>query len=307
MSPLVQGGRRRAWEALGNTMSKAIGFALVLAGVALAVGTLSGGQPPAPAPDHSIEIATLPAAAAPPAAAIARGAAPATAPGKGAEAPLPGATPAPVIVTLAPRAQGVRLRPARAALPDRASLALVLQRELRRVGCYGGEINGVWTQATQQAMRAFTDRVNASLPVAQPDDILLSLVAAQTDPVCGRQCPAGQGLSAEGRCLPSAILARRPPPIAGALAKSPPAAAPPVITGWSTSPSAAPAHTPLAPPEGRMALLGPTPEVMPTSAPLRLAPPVAAGAPAANRALRPPQARRSNWAQRLFRHGSSPF
>src|SRR5215468_10206272 len=51
-----------------------------------------------------------------------------------------------------------------------------LQKELKRVGCYGGELNGVWTTSTRQAMAAFTDRVNAKLPTNKPDSILLALV-----------------------------------------------------------------------------------------------------------------------------------
>ena len=91
---------------------------------------------------------------------------------------------------------------------DRASLARDLQLELRRVGCYGGELNGVWTPASRKAMKAFTDRVNATLPVEEPDDILLALVQAHQGEACGKPCPAGQGLSEDGRCLPGAILAQ---------------------------------------------------------------------------------------------------
>lgn len=67
---------------------------------------------------------------------------------------------------------------------DRASLARELQRELKRVGCYGGEINGVWTTSSRMAMKAFTDQVNASLPIDNPDYILLSLVQGRQDTVC---------------------------------------------------------------------------------------------------------------------------
>jgi hypothetical protein len=118
---------------------------------------------------------------------------------------------APVVVTLPYRAE---LAPPPAAqkvarMPrDRTSLARDLQLELRRVGCYGGELNGVWTPATRKAMKAFTDRVNATLPIEEPDDILLTLVQAHQGEACGKPCPAGQGLSDDGRCLPGAILAQ---------------------------------------------------------------------------------------------------
>ena len=119
---------------------------------------------------------------------------------------VPAPASAPEIATLAPRtALGARQL---ASLPsDRGSVARDLQRELTRVGCYDGEIHGVWTPAARRAMKAFTDRVNATLPTDEPDYILLSLVQAARDKVCGAGCPAGQGFAEGGRCVPNAILA----------------------------------------------------------------------------------------------------
>jgi hypothetical protein len=196
---------------------------------------------------------------------------------------------APVVVTVAPRAIDAAASPIRAAaIPrDRDTLARELQKELRRVGCYDGELNGAWTPATRKAMKAFTDRVNASLPVEEPDAVLFTMVRGQQDRVCGRPCPGGQGLSEDGRCVPNAILAKAtkrtsPPPATAVihvptvtqLAAEKPA---PAITGWSTTvtattrtPASAVAGTP-APPqalaaaqlapalvEGRMSLAGPS-------------------------------------------------
>ena len=59
---------------------------------------------------------------------------------------------------------------------DPASLARALQRELKRAGCYNGEINGIWTPSTRQAMKTYTDIVNARLPVTNPDPVLLALI-----------------------------------------------------------------------------------------------------------------------------------
>jgi hypothetical protein len=89
---------------------------------------------------------------------------------------------------------------------DRASLARELQRELKRVGCYDGEVNGIWTTTTRVAMKTFTDRVNASLPIDAPDYVLLSLVQGQQDKVCGASCPAGQVAGEGGRCLPQGVI-----------------------------------------------------------------------------------------------------
>jgi hypothetical protein len=47
-----------------------------------------------------------------------------------------------------------------------------LQTELKRVGCYDGDVNGVWTRESRQAMSAFIDRANATLPVDELSPIL---------------------------------------------------------------------------------------------------------------------------------------
>lgn len=91
---------------------------------------------------------------------------------------------------------------------DRTSLAGELQRGLRRAGCYDGAINDSWTRATRAAMKAFTNRVNATLPIDKPDQILLALVQGYRERVCDVACPAGEGLAKDGRCLPNAVLAR---------------------------------------------------------------------------------------------------
>jgi hypothetical protein len=90
----------------------------------------------------------------------------------------------------------------------RRELTRDLQKELKRVGCFDGEVNGTWSPASKKAMSAFMDRVNATLPVEDPDYILLTLVQGHAAQACGKGCPAGQGLSTDGRCQPRAILAQ---------------------------------------------------------------------------------------------------
>ena len=82
----------------------------------------------------------------------------------------------------------------------RRKLIVTLQRELRRVGCYGGAIDGRWSTASQQAMSRFNRALQATLPVSQPDYILLTLVQGHTTKACGRPCTADEPLSNEGRC-----------------------------------------------------------------------------------------------------------
>jgi hypothetical protein len=103
------------------------------------------------------------------------------------------------------------LAPLQRAIPadgDRVALVRELQKELKRVGCYDGEISGAWTTSSRRAMRAFTDRVNATLPIDEPDQILLSLVQGHRQKTCGAPCPAGQQDGPDGRCVPHAIAAQ---------------------------------------------------------------------------------------------------
>jgi hypothetical protein len=99
-------------------------------------------------------------------------------------------------------------RPPQSTEMSRYDLVRTLQRELKRVGCYWGDIDGDWGTGSRRAMAAFTERVNASLPIDQPDSILLTLVQGQQGAVCGKGCPAGQTMSDAGRCLPNAVVAQ---------------------------------------------------------------------------------------------------
>jgi len=104
---------------------------------------------------------------------------------------------------------------------DRLSLAHELQGELQRVGCYAGTIDGAWTPLTQKAMKAFMERVNARLPVEEPDYVLLALVRGRQGKVCMHACPPDQTLTADNRCVPDAILSRAARPAPTALTRSP--------------------------------------------------------------------------------------
>lgn len=135
---------------------------------------------------------------------------------------------------------------------SRYELVRSLQRELRRVGCYWGEIDGSWGGASKRSMIAFNERVNSALPIEQPDYILLSLVQGHTGQACGKDCPAGQAMSDAGRCIPSVVLTKRTP------AREPT----PAVSNWAlnTEVTPAPGYVPTAPPPalpGRMAIGGP--------------------------------------------------
>jgi len=130
----------------------------------------------------------------------------------------------PTVVVVPPRpaasqpltAAGIVLKAA-----DRPGLARELQKELKRVGCYEGEVTGAWSAAARQAMRRFTERVNAKLPVDEPDLVLLKLVQGQPGRVCTcGTAPAGSS----GACAGTSTELKAPPgpPAEEAMQKSTP-------------------------------------------------------------------------------------
>jgi hypothetical protein len=107
--------------------------------------------------------------------------------------------PAALVVTTPTRSQARIAAAAESGRPDGEQLARLLQRELARVGCYGGAITGAWGSKEKSAMRGFLARVNASLPVDRPDDILLHLVQGEKQRVCTSPC-AGQPAQGQADC-----------------------------------------------------------------------------------------------------------
>src|SRR5262245_40543206 len=89
--------------------------------------------------------------------------------------------------------------------PRTPNLDLVrqLQHELTRVGCYAGDINGIWAPSTRRAMEALIERLNAKLPTARPEHVHLALVQGQQTRICD-QCSAAEENQFGGRCANSA-------------------------------------------------------------------------------------------------------
>jgi hypothetical protein len=216
----------------------------------------------------------------------------------------PAAPSPPVVITIHQSAEFARVPQSSAApIPsDRAMLVRELQRELTRVSCYSGALNGVWTTSTREAMKSFTDRVNARLPVENPDAILLSLLRSHQGQACG-SCPTGQSLAKDGRCLPIAILADA----AKKNAPSPEKPAP-AISGWTTTTMAVAPTLLEALPADRMALAGPQIEAPPAASET---PPVPASKSRYARRERTYErrgtARRSRFVASIFNSRNSPY
>lgn len=204
-------------------MGKAAGFLLILAGVGTAayvVPALDGQEEPRRTaaftpPAASMTTASIAPSSQPAAPALV--AAPRLVqPIEPVREPSPVKAKPPALVDAAPVKVGTASEPIKVAsgTPPRSDQRLALtkeiQRELRRVGCYAGDIDGEWSGDTRQAMKTFNERVNATLPIDQPDYILKTLVSGHPGDACGKTCPAGQTAAANGRCMPTQVIAQSP-------------------------------------------------------------------------------------------------
>jgi peptidoglycan hydrolase-like protein with peptidoglycan-binding domain len=146
----------------------------------------------------------------------------------------------------------------------RYKLITDIQQQLKRLGCYYGRIDGDWGVGSKDAMRSFTERVNAELPIDEPDYLLLTLLQSHNGKVCG-ECPPGLEFGANGQCVPQATIAQSRPgdgtpqsagsgetlPWKAASVGAPPATGRPLFTPVGTS---VVSSEPL---PGRMAIGGP--------------------------------------------------
>lgn len=130
---------------------------------------------------------------------------------------------------------------------DRHALSRQIQKELARLSCYEGALNGVWTPATRESMRTFLVAVNAQLPTDQPDEALLSLLQAQQDATCGAPSSPDKTTDSVVIAAPAAPyrIAGQAPPLAS-LTADPPAAPSPASPAIAppAEPTAAPSRPP---------------------------------------------------------------
>lgn len=244
-------------------MAKAIGVVLVVSGLAVGTYGLFGNPTNV---ENSVKPSSRTAGADVGTQVIGSGTVPAAA--------LSEATPVPVVVTITPGPNVSGPSAKSVAIPkDQDTLTRELQRELKRVGCYHGEVHGEWTSATRRAAKDFVDRVNAMLPIVQPDPILYVMVKGKSEQVCGSACPTGQNFNQDGRCLPAGILAK--PQSKMQTATAVPSGKtnlsdPPSMVAGSSPPSdplhGAPTLT-SAPTDERMSLAGPIPPEVPKTVP----------------------------------------
>jgi len=131
-------------------MRKVVGVALLVAGVGVGGSFLAS-------PSHFVQVATQPSEDGP-------------GPVGSSFSNVIGAirpatsTVTPTVVTV-PRASTSWTQATKVLLHpnDVVSITRELQKELKRVACYDGEVNAVWTSSARKAMKDFLDWVNASL------------------------------------------------------------------------------------------------------------------------------------------------
>lgn len=106
------------------------------------------------------------------------------------------------------RQGAVSEQPDQAIPTNRYELARAVQAELRRVGCYYGDIDGDWGSGSKRAMSNFTGRINASLPLEAPDAIMLTMVRRFEGQACSATCRSDEMFTSDGRCVPATVLAQ---------------------------------------------------------------------------------------------------
>jgi hypothetical protein len=90
-------------------------------------------------------------------------------------------------------------------LADRRDIAIGLQRELRRVGCDPGPVDGLWRPQARQALADFSRHARRSINASQPTSAALAAVRAKRSRVCPLACDGGEILK-KGKCV--AAIAR---------------------------------------------------------------------------------------------------
>ena len=100
-------------------------------------------------------------------------------------------------------------------------MTLVLQNELKRVGCEPGKVDGMWGRQSSRALAKFNVYAKLNLPIDAPTMDALETVKTSTKRVCPlvcgpqfnktgdqcvkKRCRAGQRLNTRGRCVKGAV------------------------------------------------------------------------------------------------------
>lgn len=97
-------------------------------------------------------------------------------------------------------------------------LAMRIQTELKRVGCYAGTADGTWADSTAEAVKAVNLKAKSSMDASAPAiDTLLKLTSITTK-LCGPSCADGQ-VALDGKCVAKVVQKTPPKPAPQQVAK----------------------------------------------------------------------------------------
>jgi hypothetical protein len=119
-------------------------------------------------------------------------------------APQPAAPPPTTVATLpaatAPPTPPPTTNPTGAPPPDREALTKSLQRELSRVGCNPGSVDGIWGGQTSEALKNFGRHAKVSVQSDEPTPSALEAVTARKDRACPLVCDDDE-MVVKGKCV----------------------------------------------------------------------------------------------------------
>jgi uncharacterized caspase-like protein len=67
-----------------------------------------------------------------------------------------------------------------------------MQKELKRVGCYSGEVDGKWGEGTRDAIQEFADESKMVLSTSEPTEVALNVLTASKTGVCSSKSDSGE-------------------------------------------------------------------------------------------------------------------
>jgi len=108
---------------------------------------------------------------------------------------------------------------ARTAAVNQIEITRSMQLELKRVGCYGGDVNGQFDDATKAAWHSFSKLASVTLP-DEPTSGAIKALRAIDKRVCPLLCPTGQHVEGD------LCVANAPPPKRGSTEAEPSRPAP---------------------------------------------------------------------------------
>ncbi len=91
---------------------------------------------------------------------------------------------------------------------DVVALAIRIQSELKRFGCYVGEPDGQWGGDSIAALERYNQQTQKAIPVDQPTLVALDSLKVIANRVCHQQCQEGFWLKG-GKCMRRIEIKRR--------------------------------------------------------------------------------------------------